>query len=256
MENKLAFNIVNIFIIVVLTACGQPLTATPQPTPQVVSVAHTPSLRPVREALHDCAVTLPEIALVVQETSFPYLLEGTADLYLWIGEPPDTFEYVYPIASEQIVVIVNPHNPIETLETSSLRAIFTGRTRTWHEGGGLDSETEVWVYPRDDEIQQLIDRVLSNGETYTSWARLAPDPAAMQEAISEYTSAIGFLPHAWLTDQAKEITISSELQDSLFQPILVLSNDEPQGGVHSLLLCLQSETGQATLAEKYQVLDE
>jgi DNA-binding transcriptional LysR family regulator len=256
MENKPAFNLIIFFIILSLTACGQPLIATPPPTPQIVTVAHTPTLRPAREALHDCAITLPEIALVVQETSRPHLLEEAADLYLWMGEPPDTTEHVYPIASEQIVVIVHPDNPIVELETNILRAIFTGRTRNWVEVGGLDSETEVWVYPMDDEIQQLIDHVLLNGETYTSLAWLAPDSDAMQDAINENIPSIGFLPRAWLTDQSKVIKLTSELQESLHQPILLLSSDEPQGSVRSLVHCMQSETGQATLAERYKVLIE
>jgi phosphate transport system substrate-binding protein len=218
-----------------------------------VTVAHTPVLRPVREALHDCALALPEIALVVEETSFPYLLETTADLYIWMGEPPENFN-VYPLASEHIIAIVHPDNPADRLETSALRAIFTGQVRNWDGIGGLDHQIEVWDYPDGDEIQQLIDQVVMNGETYSSWAWLAPDPEAMQEAIHENTNAIGFIPQAWLTDQLKILQLSPELQDDLYQPILMLSKQKPQGGVRSLLFCLQNETGQATLAEKYQIL--
>lgn len=256
MENKPALSLVFIFINVTLTACGQPPTATPQPTPQVVSVAHTPALRPVREALHDCAITLPEIALVVHETSFPYLLEESADLYLWLGEPPETSNFVYPLAREQIVVIVHPDNPIEVLGTSELSAIFTGQMRNWHEVSVLNNETEVWVYPTGDEIQQLINRAVLNDKPYTSWAWLAPDPPAMLEAVSENTSTIGFLPHAWLTEKAKIVEVDSELHASLNQPLLVLSNKEPQGGVRGLLFCLQNETGQSTLSLRYQVLGD
>jgi DNA-binding transcriptional LysR family regulator len=255
-ENKLAFSLIVILIIVTLTACGQPPTATPQPTPEVVSVAHTPSLRPVREALHDCAITFPEIALVVHETSFPYLLEESADLFLWLGEPPQTSNYVYPLAREQLVVIVHPDNPIDVLETSELFAIFTGQMRNWHEVSGLNIETEVWVYPKGDGVQQLIDRVVLHDEPNTSWAWLTPDPPAMLEAVSENASTIGFLPRAWLTEKIKIVEVESELHASLNQPLLALANTEPQGGVRKLLFCLQNETGQSTLSMRYQVLGE
>lgn len=256
MENKPAINLVNVFIIAALTACGQPPIATPQPTPLVVSVAHSPSLRPVREALHDCAIMFPEIALVVHESSFPYLLDESADLYLWLGEPPETSNYVYPLAREQIVVITHPDNPVEVLETSELFAIFTGQTRIWNEDSGLNNETEVWVYPTGDEIQELIDHVVLNDQPYTSWAWLAPDPPAMLEAVSENTSTIGFLPHAWLTENVKIIELDPELHASLNKPILALSNIEPQEGVRSLLFCLQNETGQSTLSMQYKVLGD
>jgi hypothetical protein len=222
----------------------------------MVTVAYTPSLRPVRQALHDCALALPEIALIVQETSFPYLLEGTADLYLWMGEPPETTKFVYPIASERVVVIVHTDNPVDRLETSALRAIFTGQIRNWDEVGGLDHQIEVWGYPDGDEIQQLIDQVVMNGETYSSWAWLAPDPEAMQQAIRENTPAIGFIPQAWLSDQYKVLKLSPELQETLHQPILLLSKNEPHGSVRSLLFCLQNETGQESLTERYQILED
>jgi phosphate transport system substrate-binding protein len=206
--------------------------------------------------MHVCAVTLPEIALVVEETTQSHLLEETADLYLWFGEPPDTRANIYPIASEQIVAIVHPDNPIEELDTNVLREIFTGRMRTWQDIGGLNSETEVWVYPLDDEIQESIEFELLNGEPYTSLAWLAPDPAAMLEAVHENTPAIGFLPRAWLTDQVKVIRISTELQETLSQPVLILANVEPQNGIRSFLHCLQTGTGQTTLSNLYQILDE
>ena len=255
-ENKSALCLFYILLIITLTACGQPTTETPPSTLQMVTVAYTPPLRPVRQALHDCAVSLPEIALVVEETSFPYLLETTADLYLWIGEPPETIKFVYPIASESVVAIVNPDNPIEKLETSALRAIFTGQTRSWDEVGGHDHQIEVWAYPGGDEIQQLIDQVVMNGEAYSSWAWLAPDPEAMQQSIRDNTPAIGFIPQAWLTDQLKVLQLSPELQKTLHQPILLLSKNEPHGGVLSLLFCLQNETGQESLTERYQILED
>jgi hypothetical protein len=249
---KLVPALIYCIIFVALSACGRVQTATSQPTPQVVTVAHTPPLRPVREALHDCAITIPEIALVVNETSFPFLLEESADLYLWFGEPPETFHFVYSLANEQIVVIVHPINPIEGLDSSNLQAIFTGQTRHWLEVSVLDNEIEVWIYPMGDEFQLLFDAIVVNNEPFTSWAWLAPDPHAMLEVISDNPSAIGFLPQAWLTEKIKIVEVDSELHSALNQPILALSNTEPQGGVRALLYCLQNETGQSTLSMRYQ----
>ena len=256
MENKSVHRLLYILLLITLSACGQPTTENPPPTLQMVTVAYTPPLRPVRQALHDCAVSLPEIALVVEETSFPYLLERTADLYLWMGEPPETTKFVYPIASERVVAIVHPDNTVDRLETSALRAIFTGQTQNWDEVGGLDHQIEVWGYPDGDEIQKLIDQMVMNREAYSSWVWLAPDPEAMQQAISENTPAIGFIPQAWLTDQLKVLQLSLELQETLHQPILLISKNEPHGGVRSLLFCLQNETGQESLTEGYQILDD
>jgi len=89
------------------------------------------------------------------------------------------------------------------------------------------------------------------GRRFSSQAWLAPDAAAMLESIAQDPAAIGALPRAWLTKAVKPVEIDVEMRELLSQPVLALAEEEPEGVVRDFLLCLQSPTGQAELAEYY-----
>jgi hypothetical protein len=70
-------------------------------------------------------------------------------------------------------------------------------------------------------------------------ALLAPNPAAMFEAIAADPLAVGYIPASWLDKDIQIITIEVELQDAFTQPILALSVREPEGSLRTYLACLQ-----------------
>jgi hypothetical protein len=236
---------------VLLSGCLGPPTSTPPPTLQPVEVALTPALAPVQAALHTCAVAQPEIALVLTETTAPFLPVQTADLSFWFGPPPNSADFAAPLSEEEIVVITNPANPISEITTDALRRVFNGENEWWDELGGGKQSIQLWVYPEGDEISQVFRLEIPAGKPFSSLAHLAPDPSAMREAVSEDPAAIGFLPKAWLSKDVKAIRLDQDLQDSLRQPILALSEAEPQGAVREFLYCLQSGAGQKVLSEHY-----
>jgi hypothetical protein len=95
----------------------------------------------------------------------------------------------------------------------------------------------------------LFDRALLQSSTLTSEAMLAPDPQAMLEAISSDANAIGYLPESALTSsdpsfvaQVKVIQLEQSLQDILHPPVIAITQNEPEGLVRELLLCVQDAT--------------
>jgi hypothetical protein len=207
---------------------------------------------PVQEALHTCALAQPEIALLLTETTAPFLPVQSADLSLWFGPPPDTAGFAARLSDEQILVVVNPANPISKLTAHALRSIFNGENERWDELGGEKQPVQVWVYPEGDEISQVFQEEILAGRPFSSLGRLAPDPSAMLEAVSRDPAAIGLVPKAWLSQDVKPVLLDQDVQDSLRQPILALSGAEPQGAVREFLYCLQSGPGHKALSEHYQ----
>jgi hypothetical protein len=238
-------------LLVSLSGCLAPPTSTPPPTLQPVEVALTPAVAPVQTALHTCAVAQPETALLLTETTAPFLPVQTADLSIWFGPPPAGAGFTAPLSEEEILVIANPANPISKMGADALRSIFNGEYERWDELEGKNQLIQVWVYPEGDEISQVFRQAILADKPFSSLARLAPDPSAMREAVSEDPTAIGFLPQAWLSPDVKPIRLDQDIQDSLRQPILALSGAEPQGAVREFLYCLQSGAGQEMLLEHY-----
>jgi ABC-type phosphate transport system substrate-binding protein len=118
--------------------------------------------------------------------------------------------------------------------------------------GGENQDIQVWLLPEGDEFTQVFQLEVLNAQSFSSTALLAPDPAAMLEAVHEDPASIGFLPGAWLENRVKPLRLERQARNILDQPILALSSAEPRGAVRIFLHCLQSGEGQATIRENYQ----
>jgi DNA-binding transcriptional LysR family regulator len=237
-----------------LTACLPQQTTTPPASLRPLTVAFTPSLQPISIALNACVADFPQMALLVEEIPAPSIQNQSSDLKIWLGDPPDHDWFATPLAWEQIVIIVHPSNPLTSMSGENLSDLFTGRIKRWSELGGDEGEVVVWIYPKGDEIRQIFETNIMNGNQFSSQALLAPDPEAMLEAVAKDPVAIGFLPDAWITPQVKSIQVIPDLSNRLRQPVLALTAGEPHGLVRSYLLCLQGQTGQEILSTKYQPL--
>ncbi len=231
--------------IILLSGCLEPLTATPQPTQEVIRISLPPELTPLRQAIQVCAQAQPEMALF-EETE-----ETPSDLKFVLGEPNTIESYAAQIAREQILVIVHPQNPIQELSRADLVDIFTGRKTNWAELGGEDSQITLWTYPAGVSIRELFDRLVMGSYRTAGQAFLAPTPEAMREAVQQDPGAIGFVPAAWLDESIKPIEMDPEFNQALEQPVLVLSMHAPQGPARQLLACLQSGEGKKEILQKY-----
>jgi ABC-type phosphate transport system substrate-binding protein len=148
--------------------------------------------------------------------------------------------YLALLGETEIKVIVNSSSTLQNLTLEEIKTIF--RKGTTASGQPL----QVWIL-QDDEVRPNFDAVVLNGEEAASQARIAPDPAAMLEAVSSDPTAIGYLPATWLNDEVRPLVLDLGLESALSQklrlPILALAKVEPQGVSRTLLGCLQSPAG-------------
>ena len=246
-----------IILLFLLSACitgkGDLPTGTPPPTPHTIVVALTPAVGPIREALHICVVTHPELALIVEEIPETSQILQRVDLALRVGQPTELPSFAAPLAAEQIHIIVHPDNPIRSLHLEELRATFSGNIPTWEETG---LPIQVWLPLEEDESRQIIGAAILGDIPFTSLARLAPSPTAMLEAVGAEPGAIGILPAAWLTNDVRAVRLPADLAAALRQPILALFSIEPAGAIRILVRCLQAEEGQTVIAQAYQPWDQ
>ena len=190
------------------------------------------------------------MALGVFETPASALDIQQADLTLWLGEPPGGV-FAALLGREEILVILNPANPIDRISSADLRALFDGTVTNWQAVGGDDREVVVWVYPQNNELQEIVESVILPGRQFSSHAWLAPDAAAMLEAIARDPAAIGVLPRPWLSEAIKPVEVDQDLRELFLQPVLALAEKEPQGILREFLACLQSPTGQTDPADHH-----
>jgi hypothetical protein len=94
----------------------------------------------------------------------------------------------------------------------------------------------------------IFDQVVLQTQPLTSQAMLAPDPAAMLEAISKDENSIGYLPASFLLSsgsvnpgEVNLVQLDQPLETALDQPVVALTQAEPQGLLRSLLVCLEAD---------------
>ena len=222
-----------LFIVFLLAACGTPATET---TPQVVRVQYTFAAQPWLAGVYDC---VGETIVFAEPRSADYFDYSSMDMAIRIGQPDVLTTPAYQIGTEEIVIIVNPQNPVATFTAQDARALFSGQIGNWHELGGADLPVQVWVYAAGEDVQWVFDAAVMQGTQVTSTARLAVSPEAMAAGIAADPGAVGFLPLHWMSGNVHVVNLPADLDEALTVPVLAIIPSEPQGAVRGIIACLQ-----------------
>lgn len=255
MIGKVEKSIILFLILWALVACSTPSTGTIPPSPQPVNVSLSPSLEPARNALHICAINLPDIALFVDTVPASSQDFNKYDLIISWGEKPGKLDRAFPLGQDEIVIIINSDNPNNELSTNEVMALFNGRVEEWTEISLFDQPVSVWTFPPENIMSDTFGSAILKNQSFSHLANLAPSSQAMLEAIAGDPGGIGYILKSWLPDDVSPSSIEPELQNVLRKPILALVNSEPQGNLLDLLNCLQSGMGQDQLLEHYSPIN-
>ena len=227
-----------------LTACADQAVPTPTPTVPTITINVTPSAQPVIPAINRCVSEIGGLNANIEERYAEY---ASSDLLIRLGEPEQFSSWAAQIGQEELIVVLNPSNPVGSLTPDEIQALFSGQTTNWNALGGADMPVNVWVPLDGDEARSAFDQQIMQGLPPVSSAKLAPEPDAMQQAISTDPYAVGFLAQANLADSYGLRVILPGVR----LPLLVLADRAPEGPAAELVNCLQNGVGQETLTEVY-----
>jgi hypothetical protein len=235
--------VISLAIGLAISSC-QAATPVSVPTPQYWRVQYTPALAWMAPTFNLCIRQQPGYALAVSAKPATALDISQAEIILRWGAAVESTGYLAKLGSDDLVVVVNSQNPVHDLASSKIRNIFTGSNRTWSNYIKSNSNPiQVWVYPQGNEIRRYFEDALAPLGLNQS-AHLAPDPAAMRQAVAADPSAIGYLPARWVDSSVRQVPMTDITESSLRQPILAATQTEPQGAQKKWLLCLQGSISQ------------
>ncbi len=203
-----------------LAACA---SATPAGTPQFVNVYASSAASPWLDAVYQC----PSSAVIRLSTP------DSADLLLRLGAPADLSGPAYQIATQDILVVVHPQVKVAKLNVDQVRRLFIGQVMNWKDLGGSDQPVQVWTYSPDEDIRQVFDPLVLNGQPVTSQARLAATVQDMSDSVANTPGSIGLLPRRWETGDTPEVFNAGSV------PVLAILPSSSQGAVRGLIACLQ-----------------
>ncbi len=135
--------------------------------------------------------------------SYEALINGRADLILVARAPsPDELQLAakskvalqtQPVARDALVFVVNGANPVKSLTSAQLRAIFAGQTTRWNAVGGANEPIRAYTRNSNSGSEELMRALLMNdaplldgGESQIS------SMAGLLDAIARNPRALGY----------------------------------------------------------------
>lgn len=158
-----------------------------------------------------CGVSLDEAQTMVEVSTTAYawrnLLDKKVDLLLVYEAPEavkveieasDTKLEITPIGRDGLVFLANTKNKVDNLSSEQIKDIYTGKTTSWSELGGDD--TEIVAFQRDKESgsQTLFEKLLMKGtQPMEAKTELRPaDMGALIDGVSYYDGSNGAIGYS------------------------------------------------------------
>ena len=215
--------------LILLSACN---ASKPAATPVPITIQYSATTTPWLAKIYDCAganvVNAEQRAVEFQDPQ-------SADIIIRIGQPDPLENPAYQIGMEEILVIVNPQNPVKALMAEQVRGIFSGQIFSWQDVGGPDTPIQVWVFSAGEDIQQGFESSALGGSPVTSNARLATSPDEMALAILNDMNAVGIL-----TQSLKGNNVSNAYLVATV-PVLAITKSISQSAIQNLIACMQNK---------------
>ncbi len=210
-----------------------------EPNPEVVTIQITPGLVWMLDSISVCAQENPGLGLVVDTVPAANQDLSAADMLLRWDAPPQQNPYTYELGQEELLLVVNPQNPLSGLRQKEVVDLFSGNIRTWEQvlPGSSLGEVSLRVYSEQNEAWVLFEKSVFFTTRPFFGALLVPDPQTMREEIALHVNSLGLLPARWLDDSVKAVAIQ-DLAEGMKQPIIAELRGQPTGNLHELLLCL------------------
>jgi hypothetical protein len=191
-------------------------TETPQTLPEAVSVYSTSAATLWLTDLYACA----ESIAVISRTDDP----SAADISLRVGEPEFLAGFAFQIDEEEILIATHRQSPVQNLTLEEAQNLFAGLG---------DPSVQVWVYASGEDVFDAFDQFVMEGRSVSSSARVAVNPQQMSDVLNAESNAVGILPRRWRAGDVREVYSVAKV------PVLVITQNEPQGAVNQLIGCLQ-----------------
>jgi hypothetical protein len=226
-------------VCLLLAACGARVEAM-----QELRIGLSPAAQPISAALLACLPQDESVEISI-DSIFPSQVElSELDLYFTLGAPSEKPGFAAQIATEHIVLAVNPAQDLSALSALQAADLLSGRIANWQQLCVEDEAVLLFVPPDGDEARQAFVANVVRG-AISGNALIATDPATLLANVAANNGAAGMLPAAWADDSVQTFDFDVTL------PALALAAETPQGPARSVVACLQSPAGQAALAEKY-----
>jgi hypothetical protein len=193
-------------------------------TPHLLTIHVTSAAYPHVEEIYKCAPSSAVISLADP---------ATAQLTVRLGEPTPLVTPAYQVGTEEMLIVTHPQVGTGPLSMEQVQQLFSGTVTNWKDVGGNDVPVQAWTYAAGEDIQQVFDRAVMNGQPVTSMARLAVSSQAMSDEVGSTPGSIGYLARRWKAGNTRDVLNFATV------PVLVVASAVPGPSAKALIDCLQ-----------------
>lgn len=162
------------------------------------------------------------------------------------------------IGKDAIAVIVNEENPVKSLTSAQLKAIFSGRIRNWSEVGGPNLTIEPFIVKEYSAIRKVFKKVILGGEEYKECKVITPDSRIVY-MVSNNKGGIGQISFAFLKHRKsiRPLRVDGQkpsvnnLRYPITRPLFIVTKGNPTGEVKAFLEWTLSQKGQEVLKKRF-----
>lgn len=156
---------------------------------------------------------------------------------------------LFPFAVDGVATVLHANNPVTSLSSEKVRAIFAGTITNWKEVGGNDAQ--INIYSRDESSGTRAvywKKLLKKGPLATA-ANIVASNGAMKSAISRDVNGIGYVSIGHLDDSVKAplldgVVVNQETakdgQYPIVRKLYMNTKGQPSGIVKSFIEFIMS----------------
>ena len=229
-----------IFFIFILSSCQSTNSNNLSKNSIQVQLSFNPASESILGTIEICDMSIPDFDYVFYFTEQP-----SDNTYFHFGEPNKDLSSLIPITYDDFAILINPNNSTTSLSLSQIQSIFSGRIDTWQTLNNTSELIQVYIYAQDSEIQIAFKKYVMQNQSLSMNAEIVSSISEMREKISNNMNAIGFIP------KSQSIQTDNSFVTNVFIPILVEKGTKTPYADDRVLACLQSETMQIILLQKY-----
>ncbi|KAF5087814.1 Phosphate-binding protein PstS 1 [anaerobic digester metagenome] len=192
--------------------------------------------------------------------------EGTADIGMASRDlkPAETAGYPgivrHEIASDAILLVVNPENSVDRLTPGQARGIYNGTYTNWNQVGGPDQPIVVVGRDSASGTREFFSEFIMDKEDFIRTQEEFNSNGGIQQKVSRTPGAIGYVGLGY-TEGVKALaldvdgtTVEPTLQNitdgtyPINRPLFMLTDGEPDGLARQYLEFIMSAEGQEIVA--------
>jgi undecaprenyl-diphosphatase len=221
---------------------------------KILLVDTTSSTQWLLPAISSCAEKTAGVSVVTTSNKASQGETGYETIHIRWGQPESLEGSASVLGQDQLAFIVNPENPIKKLPLVRLQEIASGTIQTWNDlftdcpncfstepdDALLELPIQLLIYPSAEDALVIFEDLIQPGALLArSSALLVPSPSAVNEVVLANLNAFGFLPGKAVDPSARlvKVTTTGETVSSS-QPILAITETNPQGATREWLACL------------------